>query len=65
MEYRWNEIDRGEPKYPGGELFSATLSTINPTLTGLADSFKTNCLAMAWARSVVTQTTKQQNLEGV
>jgi hypothetical protein len=30
-QYRWNEIDRGKPKYSENILPSATLSTINPT----------------------------------
>jgi hypothetical protein len=29
MEHRWNEIDRGKPKYSGKNL-----STTNPTWTG-------------------------------
>ena len=34
MEYRWNENDRGKPKYSGGKpCLSATLSTTNPTWT--------------------------------
>jgi hypothetical protein len=34
MERRWNEIDRGKPKYSGGKACpSATLSTANPTWT--------------------------------
>jgi hypothetical protein len=33
MEHRWNETDRGKPKYSGGKPPSATLSTINPTWT--------------------------------
>jgi hypothetical protein len=34
MEHRWNEIDRGKPKYSGGKPCpSATLSTTNPTWT--------------------------------
>jgi hypothetical protein len=31
MEHRWNEIDRGRPKYSGKTYPSATLSTTNPT----------------------------------
>jgi hypothetical protein len=30
MEHRWNEIDRGKPKY---SVSSATLSTTNPKWT--------------------------------
>jgi hypothetical protein len=37
MEHRWNETDRGKPKYSGGgggkTCPSATLSTKNPTWT--------------------------------
>jgi hypothetical protein len=34
MEHRWNEIDRGKPKYSGGKTYpSVTLSTTNPTWT--------------------------------
>jgi hypothetical protein len=34
MEHRWNEIDRGKPKYSGGQTCpNATLSTTNPTWT--------------------------------
>jgi hypothetical protein len=34
MEHRWNEIDRGKPKYSGGKTCpSATLSTTKPTWT--------------------------------
>jgi hypothetical protein len=33
MEHRWNEIDRGKPKYSGKTCPSATLSTTNPTWT--------------------------------
>jgi hypothetical protein len=34
MGHRWNEIDRGKPKYSGGKTCpSATLSTTNPTWT--------------------------------
>jgi hypothetical protein len=33
MEHRWNEIDRGKPKYLGKTYPSATLSTTNPTCT--------------------------------
>jgi hypothetical protein len=33
MEHRWNEIDRGKPKYWGKTCPSATLSTTNPTWT--------------------------------
>jgi heme/copper-type cytochrome/quinol oxidase subunit 2 len=29
-EHRWNEIDRGRPKYSGKTYPSATLSTTNP-----------------------------------
>jgi hypothetical protein len=31
MEQRWNEIDRGKPKYWGKTCPSATLFTTNPT----------------------------------
>jgi hypothetical protein len=32
MELRWNEIDRGKPKYSGEKTYpSATLSATNPT----------------------------------
>jgi hypothetical protein len=33
MEHRWNDIDRGKPKYWGKTCPSATLSTTNPTWT--------------------------------
>ena len=33
MEHRWNEIDRGKPKYSGETCPSATLSTTNLTGT--------------------------------
>jgi hypothetical protein len=33
MEQRWNETDRGKPKYSGKTCPSATLSTTNPTWT--------------------------------
>jgi hypothetical protein len=33
MEHRWNEIDRGKPKYSEKTYPSATLSTTNPTWT--------------------------------
>jgi hypothetical protein len=34
MEHRWNEFDRGKPKYSGGKTCpSATLTTTNPTWT--------------------------------
>jgi hypothetical protein len=34
MEHRWNEIDRGKPKYSGGKTCpSAILSATNPTWT--------------------------------
>jgi hypothetical protein len=34
MEHRWNEIDRGKPKYSGKKTCpSATLSNTNPTWT--------------------------------
>ena len=33
MEHRWNETDRGKPKYSGKTCPSATLSTTNPTWT--------------------------------
>jgi hypothetical protein len=33
MEHRWNEMDRGKPKYSGGKPCpSATLSSTNPSL---------------------------------
>jgi hypothetical protein len=40
MEHRWNEIDRGKPKYSGGggTCPSATLSTTNPTWTNLGSN---------------------------
>ena len=34
MEHRWNEIDRGKPKYSGKTCPSATFSTTNLTWTG-------------------------------
>jgi hypothetical protein len=33
MEHRWNETDRGKPKYSGKTCPSVTLSTTNPTWT--------------------------------
>jgi hypothetical protein len=33
MEHRWNETDRGKPKFSGENCRSATLSTTNPTWT--------------------------------
>jgi hypothetical protein len=33
IEHRWNEIDRGKPKYSGKNLSQCTLSTTNPTWT--------------------------------
>jgi preprotein translocase subunit SecG len=33
MEHRWNEIDRGRPKYSGKPCPSATLFTTNTTWT--------------------------------
>jgi hypothetical protein len=33
MEHRWNETDRGKPKYSGKTRPSATLSSTNPTWT--------------------------------
>jgi hypothetical protein len=39
MEHRWNEIDRGKPKYYGEKTCpSATLSTTNPTWTDPASN---------------------------
>jgi hypothetical protein len=29
MEHRWNEIDRGKPKYSGGKTCPKALSTTN------------------------------------
>jgi hypothetical protein len=34
MEHKWNYIDRGKPNFSEKNL-SATLSTTNPTLSGL------------------------------
>jgi hypothetical protein len=33
MEHRWNDTDRGKPKYSGKTCPSVTLSTTNPTWT--------------------------------
>jgi len=35
MERRWNCVDGGKPKYSWDKLLQATLSTTNPTWTGL------------------------------
>jgi hypothetical protein len=37
-EHRWNEIDRGKPKYSGKNYPSVTLSTTNPTWTDLGSN---------------------------
>jgi hypothetical protein len=50
MEHRWNEIDRGKPKYSGKKTCpSATLSTTNPTMDWSRPSAVTVRRLTAWA----------------
>jgi hypothetical protein len=35
MENKWNYIERGKPNFSAKPCFNATLSTTNPTLSGL------------------------------